>query len=237
MEFYKAEYTLKNKDVDMFRKLRISRLFEMLQEAAIAHTEELGAGREKTLDKGFLWIVVQQSLQISRIPEYDETITVESWPGDTMHVLFPRYYRIYTKDGEELMTGSSLWTLVDEKTRHFIFPDKNGIFIPGTHTDHDPALPSRLPLVKEPVCVTEFTVPFSFCDLNAHMNNTRYFDVTLDQTDALWHRRKITSIVSEFVSEANYGETVKLSREQTKDSLLFMGENQKVLFKLKYTFE
>ncbi|MBQ1305318.1 MAG: hypothetical protein IIY44_02855, partial [Erysipelotrichales bacterium] len=61
MEIYRKTYTLKSKDVDMFRKLRISRLFEMLQEAAIAHTEELGCRRDKTLDKGFLWIVTQQS--------------------------------------------------------------------------------------------------------------------------------------------------------------------------------
>ena len=236
MEIYRKTYTLKSKDVDMFRKLRISRLFEMLQEAAIAHTEELGCRRDKTLDKGFLWIVTQQSLTISRLPEYDETFTLESWPGDTMHVLFPRYYRLVHESGEVLMEGSSLWTLVDEKTRRFIFPDKNGIVIPGTPTDHDPALPARLPSVKNPDLESEFRVPFSYCDLNSHMNNTRYFDIALDDADLSWHRRKLVSVVSEYVSEATYGDVLQILKEETGDSLLFEGKKEKTVFKMRFIF-
>ncbi len=86
---FSRELRLKNRDVDMYRRLRTSRLFELLQEAAIAHTEALGMGREKTLDRDLLWVVTLQRAEISRMPEYDETVRVESWPGETMHVLFP----------------------------------------------------------------------------------------------------------------------------------------------------
>ena len=177
-----------------------------------------------------------QSLTISRLPEYDETFTLESWPGDTMHVLFPRYYRLVHESGEILMEGSSLWTLVDEKTRRLIFPDKNGIVIPGTPTDHDPALPSRLPSVKNPDLESEFRVPFSYCDLNSHMNNTRYFDIALDDADLSWHRRKLVSIVSEYVSEATYGDVLQILKEETGDSLLFEGKKEKTVFKMRFIF-
>jgi len=66
---YSVRYTLKNKDVNLHRKLRTSALFELLQEASIAHTEELGMGREMTLDRGFLWVVLQQRADIARMPE------------------------------------------------------------------------------------------------------------------------------------------------------------------------
>ena len=78
MSIYRTSCKLKNKDVNMYRKLRTSTLFEMLQEISIAHTEELGAGREKTLDHGFLWVIMQQEVKIHSLPEYDDEITVSS---------------------------------------------------------------------------------------------------------------------------------------------------------------
>ena len=51
-DYYERDYTVLSSDTDAFQRLRLSRLFTLLQEAAIAHTTELGFGREKTLDKG-----------------------------------------------------------------------------------------------------------------------------------------------------------------------------------------
>ena len=90
MSMYHQELLLRSKDVDLHRRLRTSRLFELLQEASIAHTEQLGMGRDKTLDKGLLWIVGLQRAEIRRMPEYDEQILLKSWPGETMHLFFPR---------------------------------------------------------------------------------------------------------------------------------------------------
>jgi acyl-ACP thioesterase len=86
MSIYCETLQLRSRDVDLHRRLRTSRLFELFQEASIRHTEQLGMGREKTLDKGLLWIVTLQEAIIARMPVYDETVTLESWPGETMHV-------------------------------------------------------------------------------------------------------------------------------------------------------
>ena len=95
MSTYRKQYTLRSADVDMRRRLRLSSLFTMLQEAAIAHTTELGMGREKTLDRGLLWIVTRLSIRINRLPKYDETVVLSSWPGETMHLYFPRCSRLF----------------------------------------------------------------------------------------------------------------------------------------------
>ena len=108
---------LRSQDVDMHRRLRLSNLFTLLQEASIRHTEDLGMGRDKTLDKGILWIVGMQRANILRMPEYDEQIVIRSWPGQTMHLFFPRYYRIENEAGELLVEASALWMLINEETR------------------------------------------------------------------------------------------------------------------------
>ena len=142
MSVYSTQLRLRNKDVNLHRKLRTSVLFELMQEASIRHTEELGMGREMTLDRGLLWMVTLQRAEIARMPEYDECITLESWPGETMHLLFPRYYRALDEKGETLLSASALWALVDQESRRMVFPDRYGIVIPGAVTGHEIALPS-----------------------------------------------------------------------------------------------
>ena len=90
MEIYEKHYKLCSCDVDMYRRLRLSQLFTFTQEAAFHHTEILGAGREKTLDRGFLWVITMQHAEIKRLPEYDEEVTLTSLAGKTRHVMFPR---------------------------------------------------------------------------------------------------------------------------------------------------
>ena len=48
---YTEHLKLRSRDVDMFRRLRSSELFKLLQQVSIRHTEQLGMGREKTLDR------------------------------------------------------------------------------------------------------------------------------------------------------------------------------------------
>ena len=107
-EIYTERLTLRSKDVDMFRHLRTSEFFKLLQEASIRHTEQLGMGRDKTLDKGILWVLLMQRAEVTRMPEYDERIVLRSWPGKTMHLLFPRYYSLETEEGEPLVRASAL---------------------------------------------------------------------------------------------------------------------------------
>ena len=68
MTLYRTTHTLLSSDVDASRRLRLSTLFTMLQEASIAHTAALGMGRDKTLDRGLLWIITLQQAAVQWTP-------------------------------------------------------------------------------------------------------------------------------------------------------------------------
>jgi acyl-ACP thioesterase len=205
----KKTFRVTSSDVDLWRRMRPSVLFRLVQEAAIAHTEALGMGREKTLDRGILWIVTLQSAEIRRMPEYDDDLVLRSWPGETMHVLFPRYFALDTEAGEPLVRVSAIWTLLDAEKRSMVFPEKAGIHIDGGKTGDEIALPSP----PRPVPFTDsadFTVPYSYVDLNGHMNNTRYFDLAEDLLPYAKDGRRLTRLSTEFAREIPLGETVSV---------------------------
>ena len=228
---YHSEIVIKNKDVNRFRRLRTSALFEFLQEASIAHTEQLGYPRQKTLDRGLLWVICQQELQIRRMPEYDETIEICSWPGEMNHVFFPRYYRVETKAGEVLAEGSAMWLLMDQVSRKMIFPSQWNILIPGENTGRETPLPKRV-LKQDTVKSEEFTVPFSYCDLNGHMNNIHYFDLAEDRLKGVQEGRLYQMIRIEYANEIRYGQTVTLNLYEDENGGYLCGDAEKNCFRL-----
>ena len=235
MSVYREELLLRSKDVDMFRRLRTSELFRLLQEASIRHTEQLGMGRDKTLDKGILWVLLMQRAEIARMPEYDEQIVLKSWPGKTMHLLFPRYYSLETAAGEPLLKASALWSLVDQKTRKVVFPEKYGVVIDGVVTGEEIAMPGA---VAKSDCGSErdFTVPYSFVDLNGHMNNTRYFDLAEDSVGAAAAGGLLRGVCVEYQNEARLGETLRLRWGGEDGSVYLCGETERPVFRMRLEY-
>ena len=237
MSVYRKELRLRSSDVDMHRRLRTGVLFSLLQEAAIAHTEQLGMGREKTLDRGALWIVTLQRAEIRRMPEYDEDVVLRSWPGRTMHLLFPRYCALDTAAGEPLVRASALWTLIDSETRRLIFPERLGIEIEGDSLPEEeiplPSAPVPIPATDE----RDFTVPYSYVDLNGHMNNTRYFDLAEDCIPAAAEGRPLRAVGTEFSREARFGESFPVRWGRDGDRWYLSGGGDKPLFRLSLTYE
>ena len=237
---YEKPYQLKSSDVNRWQRLRTSVMMRWLQEAAIAHTEELGMGREKTLDKGILWIISLQRTEILRTPVYDEKIVVRSWPGKTMHVFFPRYYELVSEDGSEVMVrASALWMLLDEKTRRFVFPESYGISIEGCVTGREIALPSSpktLPFTEE----SPFTVPFSYVDLNGHMNNTRYYDLADDLLPFEKKGRLLNTLFTEYLHEIREDQPImlRLGFDESGSAAFLAGEDGSgtALFRLRLEY-
>jgi acyl-ACP thioesterase len=236
MDIFERDYRIAYSDTDLKQRLRLSRLFTLLQEAATDHAALLGAGSDKTLDRGLLWIVTLQQAKIARLPEYDEQIRLRSWPGKMMHLLFPRYYRIEDRQGNPLVEASALWALMDQSTRRVVFPEMYGVKIRGVHTGKEIPLPTA-PKMPKSTEIGTFTVPYSYVDLNGHMNNTRYFDLAEDLMPDALHARALTGVQTEYAKEAPRGAKLLLNSELRGDEYLLCGESDgQRLFRLGLTF-
>ena len=222
----------------MTRRLRMSELFKLLEEASIAHTEELGCTRDKTLDRGLLWIITRQLVEIEELPAYDDEIIVRSWQGEMQHVFFPRFYEI-ERAGKILVRGQALWLLIEEETRSMIMPEDYGIFIPGRPDSDDMVLPA----ISLPKTAQNANIPlvtrFSQVDINGHMNNTRYFDIiddALHSTDAESFAVSDASpktVLANYLSELRLGDSFSLNIYKDAGTLYFEGTGEKPYFRVK----
>ncbi|MBR3560012.1 MAG: hypothetical protein IKN81_00525 [Oscillospiraceae bacterium] len=233
---YERSLLLGSEHVDCFRRLRTSTLFTLLQTASIRHTEELGMGREKTLDRGLLWIVARQFVVIDRMPVYDERVTLRTWPGETMRVLFPRYYEILSERGETLVRGSAVWSLMDAETRTAAFPDEYGVEIAGVETGRELPFLTKLSASETPHAF-DFAVPYSYVDLNGHMNNTRYFDLIEDHLPAAKSGKLLREIHTEYTAEAKLGAALHVAWGEAGGQYYVNGSSEHICFRMSLRYE
>ena len=219
---YQKTIKILTEHVDCKQNLRLSTLLKFLHEVAIAHTEELGYPRTKTLDKGFLWVVAKQHVEVSRLPRYDETVTISTWPGQEIPFLFIRHYEIVSSSGESLVKASAVWTLIDAHSRTMINPTKEGIVI---HEEpHGGEVPFQFATRAEGLPhLATIKASWRDCDLNGHMNNTAYLDEAEDliPIDFL-KKRDVKSFDVAYKKEIPLGTTVEVNYGETDGTYLFV---------------
>lgn len=233
---YEKELLLGSEHVDCFRRMRTSELFKLLQTVSIRHTEQLGMGRDKTLDRGLLWVVTRMHVELARKPEYDETVTVRTWPGETMHLLFPRYYEIAAQDGSVIVRASAVWSLMDVEKRSAVFPEEYGVAIEGEENGRE--LPWLVPVKPlETTRADVFRVPYSYVDINGHLNNARYLDLAEDRIEAASRGDLLKSVTAEYNREVRLGEELQIAIGADDNSYYVAGTAEQPCFRLKLVFE
>ena len=188
------------------RGLAVSGLFYEMQEAAAEQSRLLGWGYEDMKAHGVMWVVTRYQLLLRRWPEPGETVRVLTWPGETRHGMYLRYFRL-VKGEECLMEGSSLWAVVDRQSRRMLQPNQSGVEIPAQHTGME-SRPPMAPKRRETAQTGLFTVPEDYLDGNGHMNNTRYFDLGQQKLDI--PREQLIELRAEFANEALLGDVLRL---------------------------
>ena len=219
---YRQKFTLSDMEVDCFGRLKLSSLLYFAQEVAGHHSDLLGASYDALESKRLFWAVTRHRVQITRLPNRGETITVETWPMPTTRVAYPRAMAAYDADGNELFRSISLWVLMDLDSRAMILPGKSGVLVEGTLTGKELEVP-RAPVLKDLTHQEIRTVTYSCLDRNGHMNNTRYLDWVDDLLNADFHRSCVPQeFVICYLSEARETEQICLEWAMAENGCLLV---------------
>ncbi len=203
--------------VNRYGKMKPSALLYLAQEMAGMHSVEL---TDILNQRHLFWAVTRHRVQISRIPTWDETIRVQTWPMPTTRVAYPRSMVAYDAQGNECFRSISIWVLMDKDTRNMILPGKSGISVVGTIRGGE--LPSPNGLIAKPLGSSSHrNVCFTDLDRNGHMNNTRYLDWIDDLLPSAFHAghtpREFTVC---YLSEAREGQELELKWDLLSDKCL-----------------
>ena len=84
---------------------------------------------------------------------------------------------------------------------------------------------------------SSFTVPYSYVDLNGHMNNARYYDLAVDSMPEALRGRNLRELSSEHIGEAQLGDILSVGCAASENSFYICGDKEKPVFRMSFTFE
>lgn len=208
---YRQSFQITDNCVDCFGRLRTSQILYFVQEVAGRHFDLISMDYDTLSEKGMLWAIIRQKVQITRLPMRSETITLETWPMPATRVAYPRSVIAYDAEGRELFRSISIWVLMDVNTRAMILPGKSGVMVPGTIRGMELAAPGSL----SPKVLTNHrtrSVCFTDLDRNGHMNNTKYLDWIDDLLPSPFHEAHTPQEITVcYLSETREGQELTMS--------------------------
>ena len=228
---FEQKFLIPSEAVDPSGHLRLSELLMLAQKMATAHVEALGYPIASTRGRNLFWVVARQRFLIDAIPSFPDEILFRTHPGEGRAYVYPRHYEILS-NGKIIIRGVSAWVLIDGISRKIVTPKEANVIIPGEEYEGDLPFPSGIRAPELPQ-VAKKKADWSLCDINGHLNNTKYLDLCEDlipEDFLMSHRAK--EIVCEYKKEIHLGEEFEVHYGKIGDSYWFASD--RFLFRIDY---
>lgn len=175
---YQEKLKLRTTDCDKEMRITPAGVLDLFQEAAGGHCIPHKIDVPTLIkENGLTWVLIGMSLEFKRLPVWPELLTINTWAKSLKGFKALRDYAIEDNDGNNIINGSSVWALVDIKSKRpskidslnhdmEIEPDSHSI--PGT-------TPGRMESIKlDDFEGSPFVVNHSDLDMNHHVSNIQY---------------------------------------------------------------
>ena len=161
-----------------FRLYELPRLF---QDSSIEHSEAVGVGIPYLKPKNQAWLVIAWQINIHRLPEYDERLTIRTWPYEFKSSFGYRNYQMIDESGIVISEAYALWLHTDVAIMKPARIPEEEIERYGCEPRLDmDYLPRKIQLPEEMEVITELPVSPHYSDMYNHLNNAKYVDLASD---------------------------------------------------------
>lgn len=218
------EHIITSAETDINGQMRAGALLNTCIQAAIESADQLGFGFKKLAPQNLFWVLSRFSIEISRPLEWQEKISIETWPKGMDRYFYLRDFLLKDPENKTIAKATSAWLAVHKTSKRPVqikSEDESIIF----------ALENQHALSYPPMTVTPFagsekdmrTPRYFDIDLNGHVTATRYIDWMMDTFPLdFFKKNTLSSFHINFIKETLPGQEVLLFKkaEHSKTYLL-----------------
>ena len=228
---WKECYKLRTFDVDLTNHVKISSIFNFMQESAANSADSLGFGYDQLIDEQLFWVLSRAKIEFNTLPSLGDEIRIETWPRGLDKIFALRDFLIY--DGNNALIGKATtsWLMIDGKTKRPVRSDTLAHRLPLTETTNAiDEVCGKIETATETLLIHEVKVGYTDIDINQHLNNVRYVEYILNCFPAdVYRDNHINRLQINFLSESRYDDQIRLYKAKTgeEDSVYYIeGLNQ-----------
>lgn len=229
---WEESFKIHTYDADFNNKVKISSIFNYMQESATNHADHLRVGHKDLLEKDLFWVLSRVKIEISNFPNQGEEIRLETWPKGIDKLFALRDFYIYNSENKVIGRATTAWLMVDTKRMR---PQRPKFFverIPSFKNEHALLeVPGKILEAEEKIFISDKKVKYTDIDINRHMNNVKYIELIIDSfPQDIFKKSRIESMQVNFLSEAKFGDKIKVFNgnrgyKNSKDSFYLEGIN------------
>ena len=204
-------------DVTSDLKLSDTSILKIFENMACIHGTRAGESLKTCASR---WFLTAYDVKIHKRPEYEDTVTAQTWSRDMRGVSACREFEIYNGHGELCVVASSNWARVNAQTQKLerATPAVAAAYESEKERTNFPF--TWIPKLSEPESYEreeDFEVMRSFIDANRHMNNVFYLDVAkLMLPEDVYEGKDFSEFRIMYRKAIKYGEKVKCFYGETE---------------------
>ena len=221
VEKYSAIKRIPSFDIDMSGTLKPASFLNYAQEAANIHADYLGVGYDAMQTTRKAWVLSKIHVIFHKLPKWRENINVQSWHKGASGFQYFRDFVVFDAEGKEtLISATTSWLVIDIDTRRLskyteLAEDEGRSICEDVIAA--PAPKVIMPKDVEPVLAMTHTVCYADLDMNAHVNNVKYTEWSMNAIDMeVTKNRRLKELVVNFNSEIKEGDVVDIYRHSTQ---------------------
>jgi acyl-ACP thioesterase len=205
---FAMEERIRFSECDSRSRLSIGSLINYFQDCCNLQSYEDGIDAEFLTKKGLVWILNSWHVEIERLPQTFENITIYTWPYDFKGFFGQRNFKVEDEAGKICAYADSIWTLIDLSTGKPTKPDEE--ILAGYHLEDPYPMQHegrKLKVTAEGVLAGELTVQLHHLDRNHHMNNAQYI---IEASDYLPADFELRAVRIEYSRQTLLGEKLEI---------------------------
>lgn len=217
---WKEFFKIHTYDVDFKNKVRLSSIFNYMQEAATNHANHLKIGYDNLLEEDLFWVLSRVKIEIIHLPKLGDEIRIETWPKGTDKLFALRDFKIFNSENKIIAKATTAWLIIDSNKMRPKRPKLYTEKLPYLNVEHALCeVPSKITWSDKPQFVFEKKVGYSDIDINQHMNNVKYVELLMDSfPQSIFEEKQICSMQINFTSECKFGDIIYVFKDAFEDN-------------------
>ena len=226
LNHFTETFTVLNADGDFRRMLKPSALFRYVEQAAADHARAYGMDDAFFAARHTAFLVGKQALKFDRVPQRAEKLTLLTRAEASRRGSVKRITTVTDAEGKQVAMVDCRWIVVSLAENRIL--REPGWTVEGFWNETvEGELPLQLHKCREGLTSAgEWTVRYSQCDLNGHLNNAFYLDLVCDALPLdVVRKGPVTFASINYHREVPMGETVEVFYAPSAEGWYIIGKH------------
>lgn len=218
--------TVMNADADFRSLLKPSALLRYVEQVSADHARTFGMTDQFFKDHGVAFLVGKQALKFDRVPQRAEKLTLLTRAEASRRGSVKRITTVTDAEGKQVAMVDCRWIVVSLAENRIL--REPGWTVDGFWNETvEGELPLQLHKCREGLTSAgEWTVRYSQCDLNGHLNNAFYLDLICDALPLdVVRKGPVTFASINYHREIPMGETVEVFYAPSAEGWYIIGKH------------